>query len=86
MFRAGSHAGSIHEINAFFIIFVNCAVDNGVAWFSWDKLSSRRSLIRGITLRRDYEKAMYLISLVEIAISVYSFDAQMIGQLALNMM
>ena len=46
--------------------------------------NSCRSPIRGMTSRSDCDRAMYSLSVVERAISVCSFDDQMIGQFAQN--
>ena len=36
MFGAGPHLGDLHQINASFVIFVHCAVDDGGALFELD--------------------------------------------------
>ena len=44
--------------------------------------SSRSRPIRGITSRKDWESEMYSLSVVDKAISVWSLEHQMMGQLA----
>ena len=37
MFGAGTHLGNLHQINASFIIFMHCVVDNGDDLFKLDR-------------------------------------------------